>query len=438
MSEEQRVRVLHDWSIWGRPKQQFDPSNSMTVVTPGRGWGKTNAATEHCHKMAGEWKEKCGGIIGIAGRTHDDAVNDLIRGKAGILATQKPWNRCEFRGDQVFWENGSIGYILTGDKPSRFRGKNIGFLWCDEFVHWKYPKACYESFIFDIRNGTHPSILITTTPLPDETLIKIVNDQNTVRVIGHTRENALNIDPATLKKWMRLFGGTDLELQELGGEILAGSKHAPWQQGWIKRIETHELPVLSRIVLAIDPAGRKGKNSDNTGIVVAGIDDADDANTYVIADATDKYSPTEWAARAIHLARYHGAQRIVGETNYGGDMVMTIIRQHPDWPLAEADGIELVEVTATESKGNRAIAPAAMYQQGRGYHVGDPRKLALLEHQMTHFDSLVPRGRQSSPDAMDALVHAMADLHPTREGLTSSGQTDADVAEWSRFLRGAR
>lgn len=438
MSEEQRVRVLNDWSIWGRPKQQFDPSNPMTVVTSGRGWGKTNAGAEHCHRMADEWQDKCGGIIGIAGRTYDDAVKDLIEGKAGILATQKPWNRCHMRNRAIYWENGSMAYILTGDRPEKFRGKNTGFLWCDEFVHWKYPRECYEAFSFDVRNGTSPSILITSTPLPDETFIKIVNDPDTVRIIGHTRENALNIDPATLKKWIKLFDGTDLALQELGGEILAGSKHAPWQQGWIKRIETHELPVLSRIVLAIDPAGRKGKNSDKTGIVVAGIDDADDANTYVIDDATDRYSPTEWAARAIYLARCHGAQRIVGETNYGGDMVMTIIRQHPDWPLAEADGVELVEVTATESKGNRAIAPAAMYQQGRGYHVGDPRKFALLEHQMTHFDPTVPRGRQGSPDAMDSLVHAMADLHPTREGLASSGQTDADVAEWNQFLRGAR
>lgn len=56
---------------------------------------------------------------------------------------------------------------------------------------------------------------------------------------------------------------------------------------------------------------------------------------------------------------------------------------------------------------------------------------------MTHFDPTVPRGRQGSPDAMDALVHAMADLHPAREGLASSGLTDADMAEWDRFLRGA-
>lgn len=108
----------------------------MTVVTSGRGWGKTNAGSEHTHKMAGEWQEKCGGIIGIAGRTYDDAVKDLIEGKAGILATQKPWNRCTMRNRAIYWENGSMAYILTGDKPSKFRGKNTGFLWADEFAHW--------------------------------------------------------------------------------------------------------------------------------------------------------------------------------------------------------------------------------------------------------------------------------------------------------------
>lgn len=383
--------------------------------------------------MASDWIETCGGEIGIAGRTIDETFASLINGPSGLKATQKPWNPCTVVGKTVRWRSGAVGHLLSGDKPQGFRSYNLGFLWCDEFAHWKYPQKCYDAFEFSVRRGTRPCILITSTPLPHPTFKSILADPETKRIRGRTLDNAMNIDPVTLRKWIDRYAGTELGKQELDGEVLDGSRHAPWRQADIKRIEVHECPALFRTVVAIDPAGSKHKSSDNTGIVCAGIDEA--RNNYALDDATGRYAPEEWAAKAIHMARYHGADAIVGERNYGGDMVLAVLRLHPDWPDAAADGVRLVDVTSVESKGNRALAPAMLYRQGRGYHVGDPRKFDILEHQMTHYDPTIPRARQASPDAMDALVHAMAELHPDREGLgASSGCSDASAADFEKML----
>ena len=420
-------RLLHDWRVWGRVDQQWEPDTRMTVVTAGRGWGKTHFAAEQCHRMADEWIDVCGGEIGIAGRTHDDTMAAIIHGPSGIIATQKPWNQCTVTGKTVKWRSGAVGHIMTGDRPEGFRSYNLGFLWCDEFAHWKYLEKCYQAFEFGVRRGTRPTIIITSTPLPHPIFKAIVADPLTKRIRGRTMDNLLNIDADTLRGWVSRYGGTELGKQELEGEILDGSKHAPWRQQDIRRIESHECPTLFRTVVAIDPSGGRHKKSDKTGIVCAAIDD--DANTYVLDDATDRYAPEDWAAKAIFMARYHGADAIVGERNYGGDMVLAVIRLHPDWPAAQADGIRLIDVVSVESKGHRALAPAMLYRQGKAFHVGDPHKYALLEYEMTHYDPTLPRARQASPDAMDALVHAMAELHPDREGLGGSSAYDDGATE---------
>lgn len=427
-------RLLHDWRFWGRVEQQWYPEKRFTVVTAGRGWGKTRFASEQVHLMAGERIELCGGEIGIAGRTHADVMRDLIGGPSGILKTQKPWNPCTIEKGIVRWKSGAVGHLLTGDKPAKFRGPNFGFLWGDEFAHWKYPQACYEAFDFSVRGGTRPSIIITSTPLPHDTFIAIATDPDTLRIRGKTLDNRMNLDAGTLNKWLYKYEGTDLGLQELEGEILDGSKHANWKQGDFGRIEVHECPGLLRTVVAIDPAGSRHKKSDLTGITVVAIDDDD--NDYVLHSESMKAAPEDWAARAIYLARHHGADKILGERNYGGDMVLAVIRLHPDWPAASYEGIALDDVVAVDSKGNRAVPCAQHYKHGRAFHVGDPRNFAVLEHECTHFDPTLPRSRQSSPNEMDARVHAFAGLHPDREGLGGSSEwTSTATDEFEKMLR---
>ncbi len=396
--------------------------------------------------MADERIDLCGGEMVVAGRTHDDAMRVLVHGPSGILKTQKPWNPVYLKGKELRWPKmDAVAYICSGDKPAGFRGLNPGFLLADEFAHWKYPQECRDAFEFSVRNGSKPSIIVSSTPLPHPAFIKLLADKRTTRIRGLTKDNILNIDPATLQGWLDMYSDTELGKQELEGEVLDGSEHALWKIEDIKRIEIHECPEIFRTVVAIDPAGSKHKKSDKTGISVLSIDA--NGNDYVQVSTSGKWSPDDkknehgvvieqgWASRAIQLALHHGADCIVGERNYGGDMVLAILRMHPDWPAAHNEGIALKDVVAVESKGNRAMPFSQACKHGRVFHVGDPRNFTVLEYQQTHFDPRIPRGRQDSPDEMDAAVHAWAELHPDHDGEGgSSAWSEAGAAEYDKML----
>src|SRR5262249_9820181 len=78
-------------------------------------------------------------------------------------------------------------------------------------------------------------------------------------------------------------------------------------------------PTLIRVVVAIDPAATSTTDADETGIIVAGKDNQ--GRAWVLADASGRYRPTEWAKTAIAAYRAHRADRIVAEVNHGGEMI---------------------------------------------------------------------------------------------------------------------
>jgi phage terminase large subunit-like protein len=80
---------------------------------------------------------------------------------------------------------------------------------------------------------------------------------------------------------------------------------------------------MSRVVVAIDPAVTSGEDADETGIVVAGKDA--EGHGYVLADHSGRYTPIEWATKAIEAYHKHEADRIVAEVNNGGEMVEATI-----------------------------------------------------------------------------------------------------------------
>ena len=83
----------------------------------------------------------------------------------------------------------------------------------------------------------------------------------------------------------------------------------------------------------------------------------------MLADASGKYQPIEWAKIAIAAYRAHHADRIVAERNNGGDMVEATIRM-VDPNLA------VTTVWASRRKLTRAEPVSALYEQGRMHHVG--------------------------------------------------------------------
>ena len=94
----------------------------------------------------------------------------------------------------------------------------------------------------------------------------------------------------------------------------------------------------------------------------------------------------------------------MAEKNQGGLMVETTIR------TASRD-VPVKLVQATRGKYIRAEPISALYEQGRVHHVGS---LPVLEDQMVECTQDSLRDRKSfSPDRVDALVWALADLFPS-------------------------
>jgi len=166
---------------------------------------------------------------------------------------------------------------------------------------------------------------------------------------------------------------------------------ALWKWEYINRVS--ELPVFSKMVIAIDPAVTANKDSDETGLVAVGLSGL---NAYVLEDVSGKYSPNEWANIAIVLYEKHEANYIVAEVNQGGDMVEAMIKNIKR-------GIMVKKIHATKGKVLRAEPVVSLYQSGRVLHANG---LYKLEDQMTTWNPET----EKSPDRVDAMVYGVTDL----------------------------
>lgn len=164
------------------------------------------------------------------------------------------------------------------------------------------------------------------------------------------------------------------------------------------RIAAEAVPDLQRIVVAVDPSGTKGDGGgDDIGIVVAGR--GIDGRAYILADRTCQLSPDGWGRRAAEAYHEFKADRVIGESNFGGDMVRFVV-QTADKKVPYA------EVKASRGKVVRAEPVSALYEQGLVSHVGH---FSDLEDQMLNMTAGGYVG-EGSPDRADALVWALTEL----------------------------
>jgi phage terminase large subunit-like protein len=183
------------------------------------------------------------------------------------------------------------------------------------------------------------------------------------------------------------------------GQYGADMPDALWRREIIRRVD--RAPDLARIVVAVDPAVSNAPGSDETGIVVAGVDSAGVA--YVLDDLSGKYDPIHWARAAVSAFDIHNADLVIGETNQGGDLVENNLR-------TVRANIPFKAVTATRGKIVRAEPMASLYERGKVMHVGE---FPALEDQMCSFRTDTDRKKQGfSPDRVDALVWALTNLFP--------------------------
>ena len=171
-------------------------------------------------------------------------------------------------------------------------------------------------------------------------------------------------------------------------------------------IEAHRVasapPDLDRVVVAVDPAVTSADDSDETGIVVAGIKRIHGEQHYfVLADRSKHASPQTWGAAVVNAYREFNCDRVVAEVNNGGDLVEVMLRGF-------GERIPYKAVHASRGKLVRAEPVAALYERGLVHHVG---WFGELENQMRTYQG---RDTEKSPDRMDALVWALTELSSKR------------------------
>ena len=388
------LRLLHDWSVWGRPDQQ-PPSGAWRtwLILAGRGWGKTRTGAEWVRSIVSTGRAR---RVALVARTAADVRDVIVEGQSGILAISPPHERPTWEPSRrrLTWPNGAIATTYSAEEPDQLRGPQCDSAWCDELAAWRYPEA-WDQLQMGLRLGDDPRVVVTTTPRPTE-LVRALAASPTTRVTrGRTLDNARNLAPGVVEALTARYGNTRLGRQELDGEILDDAPGALWRLAMFDASRVDTAPTMRRVVVAIDPAMTAHEGSDETGIVVAGL--GLDGRAYVIEDLSGVYPAEQWARRAVEAYRRHRADRIVAEVNQGGDLVASVLR-------AVDRAVPVAQVRATRGKALRAEPVAALYEQGRVSHVG---LLARLEDQCVSWD---PASDARSPDRLDALVWALTDL----------------------------
>lgn len=154
----------------------------------------------------------------------------------------------------------------------------------------------------------------------------------------------------------------------------------------------------------MDPAVTNTVDSDETGIVVVGAQRGPWPHGYVLADLSGRMSMETWGRRVIDACITYGTNRVVAESNQGGDLVISNIN------TARRDGdpyIHVEKVHAKRSKALRAGPVATLYEQHRVHHYGT---FGELETQQVTWVPGEELPGQDSPDRVDALVYAVLDL----------------------------
>lgn len=385
------------------PPLELQTNAYVWLMLAGRGAGKTDSCASYFDTFMRQHPKARGGIIAP---TLGDAVEACVYGPSGLMA-HNPTVRLRQRagGTHVVWTNGSEAKLFgayTKEDVERLRaGGNRHLYWCEELAAWRNLKEAWENMELGLRQGVNPHIIASTTPKPRPKLKQLMNEPDTILSRASIHDNP-KLPDITKRRLMHRYKGTRLEAQELEGEYIDDVEGALWTYEIIarNRVLPEDVPELVRVIVAVDPSGGDEDGNDEQGIIVAGR--GTDGEYYVVDDRSCKLSPDGWARRAVTAYLDRSADRIIGETNFGGDMVISTIKtaaQKLDVNVATK------KITASRGKQARAEPISALYEQDRVHHVG---VFDELENQQR---SWVPGANTKwSPDRMDALVFAITEL----------------------------
>lgn len=422
----------HDDWTWNHARADQRPPTDSTwlcwLLMSGRGTGKTRTGSEYMHRATRHVPR-----IAVIGGTSADVRDIMVEGESGLLTIAAPDHRPHHEPSKrrLTWPNGCIGTLFSAEEPDRLRGPEHYVAWWDEPAHHAAVGEAWDNLLLGLRLGRQPRVVCTTTPRPRPWLKERVNDPMTRLARASTYDNLANLAPVFAERIISRYEGTRLGRQELHGEILEDVEGALWNWDMIEadrvarpaldpRALVEELGIV-RVVVAVDPAGSSRSQSDETAIIVVGRDLA--GLLYVLDDRSGRYSPLGWATAANNAATDWGADAMVAETNFGGEMVGAQLR-------GAGYVWRLITIHAKRGKDVRAEPVVGLYEQHLVHHVG---VFAELEEQLT---SWVPYTGMDSPDRLDAAVYGLTVLatRPTVASVASPTQLHVEqpaLGPWS-------
>jgi len=394
LTEADCEALLYDWRFWARPEQVCPAGNwNVWFYRSGRGSGKTRTGTEFVREEIERWPR--GALIG---RRAADPRDVLIEGPSGLLNIFPPHQRPNYEPSKrkVTFHNGAVAHIYSAEEPDQLRGPQHGWALCDELAAWKYARETWDNLWYGLRESSHPRAMVASTPRPTLLVKEILADVSTVISTGSTYDNRMNLPRAYIDMIRTKYEGTKLARQEIYGEVIDDSVDALWTRAMIDRYRQTKRPEFGKIVVGVDPAVTATEESAETGIIVAARQGGiHDGHIYVLDDASLRGSPHAWGSAVVAAYHKNMADIVIAEKNNGGDMVKSTIQT-----VDSNVPVELVH--ASRGKRTRAEPISALYEQGRGHHLGT---FAELEDQMCQW---VPG--DTSPDRLDALVWACSSL----------------------------
>jgi len=373
-----------DWRVW--------------LIQAGRGFGKTRAGSEWVSQIA---RDIPGARIALVAATHADGVRVMIEGPSGLIAVAREHEPVRWVRErrELRFQSGAVAMLYSAEGGEELRGPEHHAAWCDELAKWRRGEAAWDNLMLGMRLGERPRTLVTTTPRTNAVMRRIKAVPGIAETFGQTRDN-VHLPENFVEAMLLSYGGTRLGRQELDGELLEDVEGALWTRGLVERcrVVAAEIGKPVRVVIGVDPPATS--RGDACGIVVAAL--LRDGRLAVVEDASVENPPPHiWAQAVAAAAARWGADRIVAESNMGGEMVEGTLRQ--------ADcTLPVVPVHASVGKARRAEPVAIAYERGQVVHAG---VFAALEDQLCGLQTgggYAGPGR--SPDRADACVWALAAL----------------------------
>ncbi|NUR42069.1 MAG: DNA-packaging protein [Streptomyces sp.] len=409
-------RLWHKrWGRWKPYPWQVPPDAIETLgwwlQLGGRGTGKTDGCARymvaHVNGPPCDPRLKGGHRMAIIAPTQGDAVEACVNGPSGLKAHDpRVVLRTTAGGTFARWPSGAEAKLFgahTPDDVERLRaGGNRCLVWMEEVAAQRRLKEAITHSEMGLRIGPNPHYIGSTTPKPRTEIIELSERADVIVTRGRTRD-AIHLPQEQRDKLIRRHAGTATEAQELDGKLLKDIEGTLWKRLTLDRTRVGAAPPMTRIVIAIDPAATDGDESDEMGLVVAGLGQAyiPDRNGfarqhgYVLDDLSGRMSPEECMRKAAEAYHAWKADVVIAETNNGGDWIGTTLRQIDRT-------VNYDTVTATRGKATRAEPVAAAFSQNAAHIVNS---LPELETQLTTW---VPG--KTSPDRLDAMVWALTAL----------------------------